>query len=83
MATHCKHVAQAPGLASPDWLKSGDARKWFATLQASAALYGITVSHSQANEGSEVFHVSRWSFTKELPDLAAVERFLAEQGVRA
>lgn len=74
-------TALSPTAAPPD--DGAAARKCFATLQARAALRGITVTRGEADSGTAMFHVSRWSFTKGLPDLAAVERFLATQGVRA
>lgn len=57
-------------------------RERLAQLQALAAPPGIQVGRRLGTDGRVVFFVGRWSFVKELPDLDAVERFLAVQGVR-
>lgn len=58
-------------------------RKRFATLQAAAALRGITLHQSHDEAGRPRYIVNRWALTKELSDIEAVELFLAVQGVRA
>lgn len=75
-------IAESP--PSPAAAPPPDAagRKWLATLQACAALRGISVGQREDDSGRVVFFVSRWGFVKELTDLAAVERLLAVQGVR-
>jgi hypothetical protein len=55
---------------------ASDDKKRFATLRARAALAGFTLEAIEAEAGTRVFIVSRWSLTRELRDLAAVERFL-------
>jgi len=58
---------------------TGEARKRLARLKAELALRGYCV-HRLA---SGPFLISRWALSRELPDLAAVERFLAQvEGVR-
>ena len=56
---------------------STGADKAFATLQARAALAGWQVERMA--DGSVV--VARWTLTRSLPDVAALERFLREVGV--
>lgn len=50
--------------------------KHFATLRARAALLGATLHRIENDRGRDVFVVTRWAFTRELADLAAVERWL-------
>lgn len=52
--------------------------KTFATLQAQAALAGITVFRTAHGD----YMVSRWSWSRTLPDLAAVEALLRQMGMR-
>jgi predicted DNA-binding transcriptional regulator AlpA len=54
-----------------------------ARLQAEAALRGIKVRRREDPGAGEGFFVNRRGFSKELPDLEALARFLAAQGVRA
>lgn len=53
--------------------------KAFATLQAQAALAGITLFRT----GHGDYMVSRWSWSRTLPDLAAVEALMRKMGVRS
>lgn len=57
-----------------------DDNKRFATLQALGALRGISVQRFERDDGRHAFLATRWALTRELPDLAAVQQFLAVQG---
>lgn len=55
-----------------------EAAKRFATLQARAALGGVTL-YAQANDaGRTEYIVTRWHLTRQLEDLDAVERWLGK-----
>lgn len=51
--------------------------KIFSTLQAKAALTGVSLVRSTDDRGYEVFLVSRWSMTRELESAEQVEQLLA------
>jgi len=51
--------------------------KRFATLQARAALAGAMLSRIETDDGSMAYVLTRWALTKQLPDLDAVEAWLA------
>lgn len=55
-------------------------RKWFATLQARAALIGATLTRMENDAGRVVYVISKWSLTRELQDLDAVEAWLDRVG---
>lgn len=50
--------------------------KAFHTLQARAALNGVALHRLKDDRGRELFIVSRWALTRELPDLESVSRWL-------
>lgn len=50
--------------------------KAFATLQAKAAIAGLQVERMA--DGSVV--IARWTLTRSLPDLVALEKFLRDVG---
>lgn len=52
------------------------AQKTFATLQARAALAGVTLYDIDGDFGTPVYVCSRWALTKSFDDLAAVEAWL-------
>lgn len=54
--------------------------KFFATLQARAALAGVALSRTEDDCGREVFIASKWALTKELASLAEVEELLVRIG---
>lgn len=54
--------------------------KLIATLKARCALAGYAMFVIQATGGGSAFLVQRWDRTRELPDVAAVEAFLAQAG---
>jgi hypothetical protein len=60
---------------SPDFSAK---HKQFATLRAQCALAGWTLNEQPAG----TFVVARWGMSRVLPDLAAVEGFVAQVGVR-
>jgi hypothetical protein len=53
-------------------------QKAFASLQAHAALHGITVLESTDDRGRVVYIATRWALTKELPTLAALHAWLEQ-----
>ncbi len=57
-----------------------DDGKHFATLRAHLALKGYSLSRSAAGDGPARFYVTHWGLVRELPDLAAVARFLDQVG---
>lgn len=50
--------------------------KLFSTLQAKAALLGVSLIRSEDERGHEVFIVSKWAMTRELSNSTDVERLL-------
>lgn len=68
----CSHRAlgPAPGLD----------QKGFATLQARAALLGVSLVRSTDDRDREVFIASKWSMTRQLDSIAAVEELLQRIG---
>lgn len=54
--------------------------KRFATAAARAAMTGTVLLRHESDDGQEIFTVSRWSMTRELPSLAAVEAWLDRVG---
>ncbi|ABE42918.1 hypothetical protein [Polaromonas sp. JS666] len=50
--------------------------KAFATQQARAAIAGVSLHRLEDDRGREVFIVSRWAMTRELPSLDAVSAWL-------
>lgn len=52
-------------------------RKRFATLQARAALAGVTVWQSQGDHGRPSYIATKWALTKEFADLDALDTWLA------
>lgn len=50
--------------------------KAFFTAQARAALQGVALHRIESDDGREVFIVSRWAMTCELPTIEAVEAWL-------
>lgn len=57
--------------------------KRFATASARAAMTGTVLHRHEADDGKEVFTVSRWSMTRELPSIEAVEAWLDRVGAPA
>jgi hypothetical protein len=57
-----------------------DNGKRFATLRAHLALKGYSLHRTAAGDGPVRFYVTRWGKARELRDLAAVTRFLAQVG---
>lgn len=58
-----------------------DDRKRFATLEARAALSGITLHRIWGGEfAPSVYVASKWALTRELRDLDVVEQWLARMG---
>jgi hypothetical protein len=57
--------------------------KVFATLQAKAALLGVSLVRSTDEHGREVFIVSKWAMTRELSSAHDVERLLGRIGGKA
>ncbi|MEO8022098.1 hypothetical protein [Polaromonas sp.] len=51
--------------------------KRYATMQARAALAGVTLQRIEDDRGREVFIVSRWAMTREIATLDDVEAWLA------
>jgi hypothetical protein len=51
--------------------------KRLATLRAACALAGVALVESTDERDRPVFIVSRWAMCKQLPDLDAVEAWLA------
>lgn len=68
-----------PAKAYPFHPERITARKAFDTLKARAALHGIGV-HELA-DGTLL--VTRWGYSRALPDLRAAVQFLKQQGVQA
>jgi len=56
--------------------------KHFKTLQAELAGRGYQLHIISAADGTSAFLVQRWGLVRELPDLAAVARFLEQAGAR-
>lgn len=54
-----------------------------ATVQAAAALRGVTVVKIAGEHGMTAFIVSRWAMTRECADLAEVRALLKRMGVEA
>ncbi len=54
--------------------------KLFATLQARAALIGVSLIRSEDERGHEVFIVSKWAMTRELSNSTDVEHLLERIG---
>ena len=54
--------------------------KTWATLQARAALLGVSLVRSTDDREREVFIASKWSMTRQLDSVAAVEEFLRRIG---
>ena len=83
--THAEYAA-APRLAATTGQNqtfeatAQDSRKAFATLQARAALAGVSLVRMQDDRGAEVFIASKWALTKELATLAEVEQLLVRIG---
>lgn len=59
--------------SATDWQRPD---KRFATAQARAALSGATLYRIEDDRGAEVYVVSKWALTRELPDLESVETWL-------
>lgn len=51
-------------------------RKRFATLQARAALAGITLHQLEGDFGATIYIATRWSLTKQMDDLDEVGAWL-------
>ena len=54
--------------------------KTFATLQARAALQGVSLVRSTDDRERPVFVASKWSLTRQLDSVEAVEQFLRQIG---
>lgn len=52
--------------------------KTFATLQAKAALIGVSLVRSTDERGREVFIVSKWALCRQLDSAESVEQLLAQ-----
>jgi hypothetical protein len=50
--------------------------KRFATMQARAALVGVSLVRSTDDRGRPTFVASKWSMTRQLDSIEAVEQFL-------
>lgn len=50
--------------------------KLFATLQARAALAGVTLAAIDDDTGRPAYVVTRWALTRQLDNLDAVERWI-------
>ena len=59
-----------------------DEAKRLATARARVALWGGTLTLIEGDDGRREFIVTRWCLTRSFDDLAHVERFLTEAGVR-
>lgn len=58
--------------------------KAFATLQAKAALVGVSLVRSKDERGQEVFVISKWAMCRQLDTVESVEQLLARiSGERA
>lgn len=57
------------------------ARKAFSNAQAKAALAGFSVEQIEADDGGQVFIVSRWSLTRQCDTLDDVRELLQRMGV--
>jgi hypothetical protein len=55
-------------------------RKAFKTLAARFALIGHTLTRSDPADGAVMYYAGRWGLQKALPDLDAVQQFLAHVG---
>ena len=56
--------------------------KRFATLRAKLALRGFVLVRSTDDAGGALYIVTKWAWTRQLHDLAAVESFLHQAGAR-
>ena len=50
--------------------------KRFATLQARAALAGVTLHQLEGDFGKQIYVATRWAMTKQLESLSEVEQWL-------
>lgn len=58
--------------------------KTYATLQARAALAGVSLVRSTDERGQEVFVISKWAMCRQLDTVESVEQLLARMsGERA
>lgn len=59
-----------------------DHAKAFATLQARAALAGVSLVRSTDDQERVVYIASKWAMTRQLDTIEAVEQFLQRLGSR-
>lgn len=59
------------------------AEKDFATLRAQFAMHGHTLHRTSPTDGAVTYYAQRWGLVRNLPDLEAAGRFLAQIGGRS